>query len=60
MSDGRAKREERLKQLQNTVAMAANNPLLPAMARVALALALDELRDLVRRVEELELNGGNR
>ena len=45
---------ERDKALENVVALAAVNPLVPAALRVGLAVLVEELRDLRARVAEME------
>lgn len=50
-------RDERVKKLRTAAAGAALNPLLPATAREAIGLLVDELLDIGRRLDELERNG---
>jgi hypothetical protein len=45
---------ERDKALENVVALAAVNPLVPAALRVGLAVLVEELRELRARVTTLE------
>ena len=47
-------RDERLKAISNAVALAAGNPLVPAVVRVGIAAMAEELRDVVGRLVVVE------
>jgi len=47
-------RAERLKAIENAVAVAAGNPLVPAAVRVGIAAMAEELRDVVGRLVVVE------
>lgn len=48
-------REERRKAIENAVALAAGNVLVPVAVRVGIAAMVEELRDHAERITALEL-----